>query len=153
MHQQHSGRVRCIAAGAVAVALCFAGCATPTRWSHLGMEREIQDAAKRYTQLIRWQEFERASLYVEPEQREHFLSETRALGDIRFTDYEVVSEEFDTEGDQGVIRVTYRAYRPSSMVEIRLNERQEWRRAEDTGHWRVLPRMVEEHARIGPRGF
>ncbi len=113
----------------------------------LGRTNSLEAAQEDYTQLVRWGEIERASLYVDPELRDEYLKFGRTLEEIRITDYE--SGEFDINEDESEasVVVTYRAFSLTTAVDRALREEQAWHR-EKGNKWLVrsdLPRLLQEH--------
>jgi len=116
------------------------GCATTrTRTT------DFEDAHKRYTQLIRWSDFERALDYVSADERESFGEQTRALGPVRFIDYDILSVDLNPEAREATVLVSYSAYRRAAPAAVAIEERQEWRRDEEEGAWRVRSSFEEKN--------
>ena len=104
------------------------------------LQREIslEDAQHRYTVLVRWSDFEKASKFVDPEQRAAYLSNFPDFREIRFTEYQ--SEQLTVEPDlaNASVDVTYYAYTTASPVEATITETQHWYRDPGVGnHWFV----------------
>ena len=98
------------------------------------MFRETQ---RRYTQLMRFTDYEKAGRFVAPDDRSAFRDRTAALGDLRFTDYEV--REVENLGDTGTAHVEYIGYRASDPVVMTYVEDQQWER--DGGAWVVRSKI------------
>jgi len=64
-----------------------AGCMTVT--DPLGHRDALEDAQKRYTDLIRWRDAERAAIFVDPEMRKDFLEQAEELENLEISDYEL----------------------------------------------------------------
>jgi len=111
----------------------LAGCATLDRVDWTGERMALEDAQRRYTHLVRWGEFERASEHVPPEDRAHYLSDMAAYGELRFTDYETMLPEVDTERGEALVEVVYHGYSPRTLEERTYRETQHWRLGE--GGW------------------
>lgn len=84
----------------------------------------FRDTQRRYTQLMRYTDYDKAGRYVLPEARPSFRARTSALGDLRFSDYQV--EEVETDGDTATARVSYIGYRVSSPIVVTFVEEQQW---------------------------
>ena len=119
------------------------GCSFGTIYWGDPLKRQVslQEAQKRYTTLVRWSEFDKASAFVDPELREAYRQNAPSLRELRFTDYESEPSEIDEETGTATIEVTYYAYTPSSPIEISIREIQEWYRANLSNHWLVRPRF------------
>jgi hypothetical protein len=115
--------------------LALAACISPT--DPLGREDALQDAQKKYTELIRWGDVQRAGAYVDPELREEFLALASSMEDLRITDFEIGEIEFDH--DSARVSVTYRGYRVSEFVERSAQEVQQWHRDGLDNDWLVRP--------------
>ncbi len=116
----------------------------------LGRYDSLKRSHRRYTQLVRWGQIEKAIQFVEPEQRDEFLAVAEAFGDVRVTDYEVRDFELDEGSRSATIRVTYSAYLPWSPVEKQFHEIQRWNRKSGSV-WRVRPELATFRAMLGER--
>lgn len=116
-----------------------AACTSPPSWADGGREHDFTESQKRYTQLVRWAEFARASQYVDPDFREAFRADVRRLSELRFTDYDI-RRRSDPEEQSATVHVTYQAYRIASLLETAVQEEQQWYR-DDSGRWWVKPRF------------
>lgn len=100
----------------------------------------FRDAHRRYTNLMRFNEYDRARSFVSPDSRDDFSSRTDALGDLRFSDYEI--QEIDDTGETATVVVEYIGYRASSPIAVTYVEEQLW--AREAGSWRVRPVLEEK---------
>jgi hypothetical protein len=107
---------------------------------------DFQAARMRFTQYVRWGEFERAAALVAPDARADFLESAATLGQVRFTDYEVVDEQIADGFETATVQVVYRAYRLDTMIERSVLIEQEWSRSDDG--WQVRPRFAEVSAAL-----
>jgi hypothetical protein len=136
--------------GLAASLLCLtlgAACVSPT--DPLGREDALQEAQKKYTELIRWGDVQRAGMYVDPELRESFLELADSMADLRFTDFEI--GEIDFDHDTATVSVTYRGYRVSEFVERSASEVQQWHRDGLKNDWLVRPELHDVVAAIEGR--
>lgn len=99
----------------------------------------FRDTQRRYTQLMRFTDFDKAGRYVVPEERQSFRARTTALGDLRFSDYEV--QEVETDGDTATARVSYIGFRDSSPIVVTYVEEQQWELA--GSQWQVRSTLEE----------
>lgn len=132
--------VRCLVAlTLLAGAGCAATFADPT-----GRLTALENAQRRYTQLVRWGEIRRASAYVEPDLREEFLSYEPFLEKIRFTDTEAEEVNLDASQDTASVDVTYHAYSLATLQEKQIFETQQWTRYDGLqNNWLVRPEIAE----------
>jgi hypothetical protein len=132
--------IRCLAALTL---LAGAGCAS-TFADPTGRLTSLENAQRRYTELVRWGEIRRASAYVEPDLREEFLSYEPLFEQIRITDTEAEEVALDPSQDTASVDVTYHAYSLSSFQEKRILETQEWTRHDGVkNNWLVRPQIAE----------
>ena len=132
--------VRCLAALAL---LAGAGCAS-TFADPTGRLTALENAQRRYTQLVRWGEIRRASAYVEPDLREEFLSYEPLFKQIRFTDTEADEVTLDPSEETASVEVTYHAYSLSTFQEKQIVETQQWTRHDGVkNNWLVRPQVAE----------
>ena len=114
------------------------GCANTIR----SKESALEEAQRKYTELVRWGEIESASAYVDPEISEAFIDAAAQFKDIRFTDFESGPLQFGEDSETATVSVVYRAYSTRSLVEKRFVEHQEWYREADSENvWRVRPNL------------
>jgi hypothetical protein len=113
-------------------ALGLAGCAHLDPWGH---RRNLEDAQRAYTRMVRWGDFPRAAQWVDKTERERFLDEANRLSAIRITDYEI--GPLDVEGDAATVHVSYRGYHIATLIEGTVQEVQSW--AYTDGRWQVRP--------------
>lgn len=129
------------AAGPLALlAACglLAGCVSPT--DPLDRRGDLEKAQRRYTELIRWGEVEKASRFVDPELVDEFLALAGTMGNLRITDFETGEIQF--ADDAAVVAVTYRGYAVSEFIERTAREEQDWYRDGGlTDPWRVRPQL------------
>lgn len=116
------------------VALGALGCATLTDQGAM-----FKDSQRRYTRLMRFTEFDRARAFVAVDAKDEFRETTEALGNIRFTDYEI--EEIESDGKVGTVTVQYSGYRPTTATVVTLSEEQHWELVGNT--WTVRPTLAE----------
>jgi len=131
--------------------LGLAACVSPNDpWEH---REALVQAQKRYTEAIRWGDLEKASRYVDPEQRESFLALSSSFDTIRISDYEVGELDLEPEKlEHAEVGVTYRGYVLPHYIERRVNEQQVWYREEGMGNeWRVRPQLAAILDEIGAR--
>jgi hypothetical protein len=132
--------VRCLAALTLLAGMgCASTFADPT-----GRLTALENAQRRYTQLVRWGEIRRASAYVEPDLREEFISYEPFFEQIRFTDTEAENVDLDPSQDTASVAVIYRAYSLATFQEKRILETQEWTRYDGIqNNWLVRPEIEE----------
>jgi len=118
------------------------GCATSIFDTTRSKENALEEAQRKYTELVRWGEIESASAYVDPEVSEAFIDAPAQFKDIRFTDFESGPLQFGEDSETATVSVVYRAYSTRSLVEKRFVEHQEWYREADSENiWRVRPNL------------
>ena len=136
--------------GSVALLGCAFGEFRPN--DPLDRELSLEEAQHRYTVLVRFNSFEKASKYVAPEDRDAYLANFPSFREVRFTEYESDRIELDPEMQKATLEVRYFGYTPSMPVEIIITEKQEWTRRPGVGnYWYVkstfsgLPEVVAQH--------
>ncbi|MCH8891750.1 MAG: hypothetical protein IH827_11845 [Myxococcales bacterium] len=121
--------------------LATLGCAIAS-FDLTGKERALEDAQRRYTELVRWGEIEGASAYVDPAVATDYLNIAERFRDIRFSDFETGPLQFGEGSDTATVDVVYHAYSIRTLVEKRIREHQEWyREASAANAWRVRPNL------------
>ncbi len=138
--------VQLVTVGATLIALSATlGCAFgEVYWTDpLKREYALNEAQKRYTNLVRFGAFARASKFVDPEFTDNFLENFPAQRDLVFTDFEAGRIQFDDNGKRkgAVVKVTYSAYYSSSPVLFEIVETQQWYREGSGNTWLVRPQF------------
>jgi len=111
-------------------------------WSDpLKREYSLGEVQKRYTGLVRFGAFVRASKFVDPELAENFVSLFPSRGDLVFTDHESERIDFADNGkrNNATVKVRYSAYYTHSPVVIEIVEIQHWYREGPSNNWLVRP--------------
>jgi len=127
---------------ALFAALLLAGCGSLRMIDKLRPVDSISDIQTRYTRLVRWNEFGKASQFVDPELRENYLRDARALHGLRFTDYEVQWLDQGEDGHSATAHVRYRGYSTAALIELpEFDETQEWYFDLASRRWLVRPDM------------
>ncbi|UCE85169.1 MAG: hypothetical protein JSU66_12560 [Deltaproteobacteria bacterium] len=123
-------------------ALLLVGCGGFRMLDKLRPADDISDIQTRYTRLVRWNEFGKASEYVDPELREAYLRDARGLHGLRFTDYEVQWVDQGADGRSATAHVRYRGYSTGALIELpEFDETQEWYFDVLSRRWLVRPDM------------
>jgi hypothetical protein len=118
---------------------CASSLADPT-----GRFNSLEEAQRRYTKLVRWGEIKRASMYVEPELRDEFVSYAAAFEMIRITDTETDEIRLDSGQETATIDVVYHGYSNATFVEKRIFETQQWTRHDGVKNvWLVKPEISQ----------
>jgi hypothetical protein len=116
---------------------CASSLADPT-----GRFNSLEEAQRRYTKLVRWGELKRASMYVEPELREEFLTYASVFEKIRITDIDTDEIRLDPGQSTASVDVIYHGYAHTNLIERRIFETQEWSRHDGMKNvWLVKPQM------------
>jgi hypothetical protein len=123
--------------------LCSLGCASsfvdPT-----GRITSLEETQRKYTQLVRWGEIKRASMYVEPELREEYLSYAPLFDQIRITDTDTDEVKMDAGEKTADVDVVYHGYSYTTYEEKRIFETQSWTRYEGVKNiWLVRPEIAQ----------
>lgn len=101
-------------------------------------EYSLGEAQHRYTTLVRFGDFKRASDFVNPDDRAFFMKSMKNLDEARFTEYETGTVELDDERARATIIVTYTIYTPSIPFEFEVSETQVWTRDGISNNWQVF---------------
>ena len=100
----------------------------------------LEESQRKYSQYIRWGEFELASRYVEPEQRGEFLDKLEGYQkDVRFGEYRIREIDRDDELTEASVDVSYEAYHMGTLVVKSFVESQKWHREPESSQWWLEP--------------
>ena len=110
----------------------------------LKREFSLGEIQKRYTALVRFGAFNKASKFVDPEIAAEFVSNFPTQDDLVFTDHESERIDFGEDEDKATatVRVTYSAYYTHSPVVFEVIEVQNWYRDGVGNDWRVRPEFT-----------
>jgi hypothetical protein len=109
-----------------------------------GKHRTFKIAQRRYTEMVRWGQLERASAYVASEFKEKFLEDASQMLQIRVTDFEIGEPDFADDDNAVTITVVYHAFSLTTLIERQIFERQEWHREGGIkNQWRVQPDLQQ----------
>ena len=118
------------------------GCAS-SLFGDSDKQSELEDAQRKYTELVRWGEIDRASFYVDPSMVNEYRDTAARFENIRFTDFESGALQFGEGSNTATVHVVYHAYSTKTLVEKTIRERQEWyREASAADGWRVRPNLA-----------
>jgi hypothetical protein len=118
---------------------CASSLADPT-----GRFNSLEEAQRRYTKLVRWGEIKRASMYVEPELRDEFVSYATVFEKIRITDTDTDEIRLDPGESSASIDVIYHGYSNATFIEKRIFETQQWTRHDGMKNiWLVKPEIEQ----------
>jgi len=120
---------------ALALLLCGLASACVNPSDPFDHESDFKLIQKHFTQYVRWGKVREAAEFVVPEQREEFLALGPDLTDIRFTDWEILTLDYQDETAR--VNVQLRGYRLTTPIERIVPLVQNWEKAEDTGKWQV----------------
>jgi hypothetical protein len=108
-------------------------------WTH---EYNLEQAQLAYTQSMRWGQFDKASLWISPDDRARFFREAQALRDVRISEYEIGELEMGDGGTSATVRVSYRVYDMRTLIEREVRETQEWSFDDDRNRWQVRSQIA-----------
>jgi hypothetical protein len=133
---------------ALAALLLSAVCSTTgCLWSHgqldlLGTGTAFDETQMRFSRLVRWGHWEMASQIVAEDQRDHFIEVMSSLGDVKFTDWEIMITDVAKGFDTARVEVRIEGYRQSSLMHYEAVMVQEWERIPSIeSEWVVRPDM------------
>jgi hypothetical protein len=122
--------------------LATLGCAS-NPFDFTGKESALEDAQRKYTELVRWGEIDSASFYVDPAIADDYLNTAELFKDIRFTEFQTGALQFGEGSNTATVNVVYHAYSTKTLVEKTFREHQEWyREASANNDWRVRPNLA-----------
>ena len=143
---------RIAAVALVATLMSALGCASSLA-DPTGRFNSLEEAQRRYTKLVRWGEIKRASMYVEPELRDEFVSYASVFEKIRITDTDTDEVRLDPGELTASVDVIYHGYSNATFVEKRIFETQQWSRHDGMKNvWLVKPEIGQiAEAFVGAR--
>jgi hypothetical protein len=130
-----------LAALLLAAATLTTGCLfSHGQFDLLGSGTAFDESQERFSRLVRWGYWEKAAEMVAPEDREHFLEAMSSLGDIKFTDWEVVVMDVAKGFHTADVDVRLEGYRESTLIHYEGVMTQHWELKDAVrGSWMVRP--------------
>jgi hypothetical protein len=129
---------RALTALSLLALVAVAGCVSPT--DPMGRRYALEESQRRYTNLLRWGDIEKAADFVDPALRQDFLDRAAEFEGIRITDFEIGSMHYDAH-DSARVTVTYHGYSVGTFLEHPIREHQEWFREDGSSAWWVRPEI------------
>lgn len=128
-----------VAAVALAVALLPACEGSFAKYSTSARVKQLHEAVTDFNKYIRWQEWERASDFVTPDDRSEFKSKLQEFEEeLRITDYEIRDTDVqEPESKFAETVVLYRYYLLPSITEKKVRTTQDWVWSETENRWVV----------------
>jgi len=119
--------------------LLIVGCnATMGKYSSGTREQTLHQAVLDYNKFIRWQEWEKASAFLLPEDKTSFKQTLQEVEeDFRITEYDVRHTEIGDQIKSAEVSVLFRYYWLPSILERKLRVTQKWAWSEEHNRWIV----------------
>lgn len=117
------------------------GC-LPILTDPLGRYDALEDAQRRYSELLRWGEIEMAAVYVEPEHMLEWQAQAQAFSEIRITDFDIGNIIYSEDKSVATVIVTYHGYNKRTLLEQPVRETQTWTRKMGND-WRITPEIAQ----------
>jgi hypothetical protein len=119
------------------LALMF-GCASLGSSNRKLNSEDFKAAVTTFNDAIRWRDYQKALLWIVPQQREIFWKQTDDIQErLRVIDYEIIRVDFNERTAIGTVDLRYRVY---YLTDPRLQVKtlhQKWRYEEAEKDWRV----------------
>jgi len=132
----------CRTAAAVVVAgLILTGCLALSPENKM---RRLDSSIEKYSKLVRWGEYERAIVFIEPSQQQAAYSEIKSFKDIRVTSYELKQQTLAKDENSADVVMQFTYYHEFSGRERVYVDRQHWEWHDNESNWRLrgtLPRF------------
>jgi len=120
----------------------------------IDLATEFKLSQEKFTNHVRWGQFEEASEFVEPKLRAEYRLMMREFSEVRLTDSMTLSIEIDKLRTNASAVVEYSGYWLSRPQPYQIQVLQRWRREKGSGRWFVSPeidRIREKLRAEGPR--
>jgi len=97
----------------------------------------FKETQTKFTQYVRWGNFEQAGQFVDPENRAEFMSFAPEFSALRFSDYEITRVDIGEGVRSASVDVRFTGYLLHMPFERSVELTEEWTRDEATGVWTV----------------
>lgn len=127
------------------------GCAFgEIRWDDpMGRLLSLEETQMYYSQLVRFNDYNTALRFVDPELRETYLERQNMT--LRFTDLQSGPIDLEDGHRKSNVTVTYLGYEPNVLIERAYTEKQAWFRDPPGNNWFVRPYFVDLEEEPPPR--
>jgi hypothetical protein len=100
---------------------------------------EFEQGLNKYNTLLRWNEFETASLFAAQPLQEEFLARSKT-SNVRIYDYRIVNAKYDEQKSKASVEVEIDYYLLSTSRAKTLQDVEEWAYIEEKGikSWRLM---------------
>ena len=106
----------------------------------LSSGREFDEAQLRFTRLVRWNQWEKASEMVAPDSRERFREVMAGLEGVKFTDWETILVDMSKGLKTAEVQVQIEGYREATLLHASARMTQNWERLPGASSpWVVRP--------------
>jgi hypothetical protein len=103
----------------------------------------FEESHERFTRLVRWGHWQMATELVKDDQRDAFIDAMEALGDVRFTDWEVMTMDMGDGFHTAHVEVRLEGYRQATLETFSAVMVQDWESQGETKNtWRVNPDLT-----------
>ena len=112
--------------------------------AHL-IQAQLDERLEAYNQLLRWNEWDNASLFARDSILEEFKRRAAAAKDVRVVDYRILSMAYNAEKREAIVDVEIDYYKVVSNKMKTLKYTQEWAYSEEKGikGWRLMSVLPE----------
>jgi len=115
----------------------------------LGSGEKFDDSYERFTRLVRWGHWEMATPLVADDQRDAFIATMKTLGNIKFTDWEVMVMDVEDGFGTAHVEIRLEGYRERTLQTFSAVLVQDWIRTDRVqSDWRVKPDFTSVTAAI-----
>jgi len=103
------------------------------------LREELDPSLNKYNNMLRWNEFETASLFAAQPLQEEFLERSKT-SNVRIFDYRIVNARYDEKNKKASVEVEIEYYLLSTNQAKKLRDIEEWSYIEEKGvkGWRLI---------------
>jgi hypothetical protein len=109
------------------------------------LQGKFDESLKKYNNLYRWNELDRAGAFFSDSIREDALVRTKAARNVRIVDSRILSTTYDEKRRKAIVEVEIEYYFLSTTKVKTLRDTQEWAYQEEqgSGSWRLTSLLPE----------
>jgi len=106
---------------------------------------KFDESLEAYNRSLRWNEWDKASLFPIDSIQQDFQNRVAAAKDVRITDYRIVNKTYDAAKLEAIVEVEIDYYNVFSLVMKTLHDRQKWAYLDEKGikGWRLTSLLPE----------
>lgn len=108
-----------------------------------GKSDQFETGHLEYTQMVRWGNFDKAAGWIAQESAEKFLADAAVAEKLRFTDYNILNKNLNSEDWTATVTVRYEMHLVDELINRTVTEKQNWKFNQTADRWELNTNLFE----------